>query len=157
MPERPNAARPPARSRYRVGLDIGDTFTDFIPVDDETGAVRLHKCLTTPHGPARRSPPASLVAPPDPVQDGPKLIRLAISARVSSPNAASSPSLSPMLPVGYFHLVFTLPGPIKRNQRRSCRLIWLEVAEMNRLFGADSFDERGRTTNFPLIPCLAGN
>jgi 5-oxoprolinase (ATP-hydrolysing)/N-methylhydantoinase A len=53
MPERPNAARPPARSRYRIGLDIGGTFTDFILVDDETGAVRLHKCLTTQHDPAR--------------------------------------------------------------------------------------------------------
>ena len=38
--------------RYRVGLDIGGTFTDFILVDCVTRAVRLHKCLTTPHDPA---------------------------------------------------------------------------------------------------------
>src|SRR5271165_4832 len=38
--------------RYRVGLDIGGTFTDFILVDSATNAVRLHKCLTTPHDPA---------------------------------------------------------------------------------------------------------
>jgi 5-oxoprolinase (ATP-hydrolysing) len=38
--------------RYRIGLDIGGTFTDFILVDCVTGAVRLHKCLTTPRDPA---------------------------------------------------------------------------------------------------------
>src|SRR6516165_4622510 len=38
--------------RYRVGLDIGGTFTDFILLDCVTDAVRLHKCLTTPHDPA---------------------------------------------------------------------------------------------------------
>ena len=53
MPERPHAAHSPARLRYRIGLDIGGTFTDFILFDGETGAVRLHKCLTTPHDPAR--------------------------------------------------------------------------------------------------------
>src|SRR5215471_13113074 len=45
----PAGARSP---RYRVGLDIGGTFTDFILLDCATGAVRLHKCLTTPHDPA---------------------------------------------------------------------------------------------------------
>jgi len=45
----PAEARPP---RYRIGLDIGGTFTDFILLDCATGAVRLHKCLTTPHDPA---------------------------------------------------------------------------------------------------------
>jgi len=42
----------PRFSRYRVGLDIGGTFTDFILLDCLTKAVRLHKCLTTPHDPA---------------------------------------------------------------------------------------------------------
>jgi 5-oxoprolinase (ATP-hydrolysing) len=46
-------ARSPVRSRYRIGLDIGGTFTDFILVDDATGRVRLHKCLTTPRDPSR--------------------------------------------------------------------------------------------------------
>jgi 5-oxoprolinase (ATP-hydrolysing)/N-methylhydantoinase A len=42
-----------ARSdRYRVGVDIGGTFTDFVLVDGESGRVRLHKCLTTPKDPA---------------------------------------------------------------------------------------------------------
>ena len=53
MPERPIIAHSPARLRYRIGLDIGGTFTDFILFDGETGAVRLHKCLTTPQDPAR--------------------------------------------------------------------------------------------------------
>jgi len=38
--------------RYRVGVDIGGTFTDFILVDRETERVRLHKCLTTPKDPS---------------------------------------------------------------------------------------------------------
>ena len=42
----------PHFSRYRVGLDIGGTFTDFILLDCVTGAVQLHKCLTMPHDPA---------------------------------------------------------------------------------------------------------
>ena len=40
------------RDRYRVGVDIGGTFTDFVLVDGETGRVRLHKCLTTPKDPS---------------------------------------------------------------------------------------------------------
>lgn len=39
-------------SRYRIGFDIGGTFTDFILLDQETATVRLHKCLTTPHDPS---------------------------------------------------------------------------------------------------------
>ena len=38
--------------RYRVGLDIGGTFTDFVLVDADTGDMRIHKCLTTPEDPA---------------------------------------------------------------------------------------------------------
>ncbi len=38
--------------RYRVGVDIGGTFTDFVLVDGETGRVRLYKCLTTPKDPS---------------------------------------------------------------------------------------------------------
>ena len=38
--------------RYRLGCDIGGTFTDFVLVDDETGALHVHKCLTTPGDPS---------------------------------------------------------------------------------------------------------
>ena len=38
--------------RYRVGLDIGGTFTDFVLLDQATGEIRLHKCLTTPEDPS---------------------------------------------------------------------------------------------------------
>ncbi|MGE0718554.1 MAG: hydantoinase B/oxoprolinase family protein [Alphaproteobacteria bacterium] len=41
-----------AAARYRLGFDIGGTFTDFVLLDAETRAVRLHKCLTTPQDPA---------------------------------------------------------------------------------------------------------
>lgn len=38
--------------RYRLGFDIGGTFTDFALSDRETGALRVHKTLTTPHDPS---------------------------------------------------------------------------------------------------------
>lgn len=37
---------------YRVGVDIGGTFTDLILVDTTTGAFRINKTLTTPHDPS---------------------------------------------------------------------------------------------------------
>ena len=36
----------------RLGCDIGGTFTDFVLVDDESGQVLVHKCLTTPGDPS---------------------------------------------------------------------------------------------------------
>ena len=38
--------------RYRVGVDIGGTFTDLIVVDDETGSLAVGKVLTTPGDPS---------------------------------------------------------------------------------------------------------
>ncbi len=38
---------------YRIGVDIGGTFTDFTMVDDRTGDVFVEKCLTTPDRPER--------------------------------------------------------------------------------------------------------
>ena len=38
--------------RYRIGFDIGGTFTDFVLFDAETGRLRIHKCLTTSKDPA---------------------------------------------------------------------------------------------------------
>ncbi|MBE9606043.1 hydantoinase B/oxoprolinase family protein [Acetobacteraceae bacterium H6797] len=37
---------------WRIGFDIGGTFTDFILYDTAKGSVRLHKRLTTPHDPS---------------------------------------------------------------------------------------------------------
>ena len=37
---------------YRLGCDIGGTFTDFVLLDDETGEMRINKCLTTPSDPS---------------------------------------------------------------------------------------------------------
>ncbi|WP_270933634.1 hydantoinase B/oxoprolinase family protein [Falsiroseomonas oryzae] len=39
-------------ARWRIGFDIGGTFTDFILADAEAGSIRLHKCLTTPADPS---------------------------------------------------------------------------------------------------------
>jgi N-methylhydantoinase A len=36
-----------------VGSDIGGTFTDFVEVDEASGAVAVYKCLTTPDDPSR--------------------------------------------------------------------------------------------------------
>jgi len=38
--------------RYRFGFDIGGTFTDFVLIDDQSGAITSYKTLTTPHDPA---------------------------------------------------------------------------------------------------------
>src|SRR5437764_14023881 len=37
---------------FRVGLDIGGTFTDFVLLNDTIGEIRLHKVLTTTPDPA---------------------------------------------------------------------------------------------------------
>src|ERR1051325_3854992 len=37
---------------YRVGLDIGGTFTDFVLYDGAHRRISLHKCLTTSHDPS---------------------------------------------------------------------------------------------------------
>ena len=39
-------------TRWRIGFDIGGTFTDFILYDGKAGSVRLHKSLTTPDDPS---------------------------------------------------------------------------------------------------------
>ena len=39
-------------NRWRVGFDIGGTFTDFVLYDAASHTVRLHKRLTTPHDPS---------------------------------------------------------------------------------------------------------
>src|SRR5919108_5912698 len=41
------------KQRYRVGVDIGGTFTDLILVDAETGAFSIGKVLTTPEDPSQ--------------------------------------------------------------------------------------------------------
>ena len=38
--------------RYRLGVDIGGTFTDFALIDDLSGKVSVNKALTTPHDPS---------------------------------------------------------------------------------------------------------
>ena len=42
----------PTTMRWRIGFDIGGTFTDFILYDGAENTVRLHKRLTTPHDPS---------------------------------------------------------------------------------------------------------
>ncbi|MEZ5738101.1 MAG: hydantoinase/oxoprolinase N-terminal domain-containing protein [Burkholderiaceae bacterium] len=42
-----------AEHRYRIGVDIGGTFTDFVLLDLATGALHNEKCLTTPDDPSR--------------------------------------------------------------------------------------------------------
>ncbi len=39
-------------NRWRIGFDIGGTFTDFILLDTQRNEIRLHKCLTTPADPS---------------------------------------------------------------------------------------------------------
>jgi N-methylhydantoinase A len=37
---------------YRLGCDIGGTFTDFVLLNDRTGDISINKCLTTPRDPS---------------------------------------------------------------------------------------------------------
>lgn len=37
---------------YRLGCDIGGTFTDFVLLNDATGEITIEKCLTTPKDPS---------------------------------------------------------------------------------------------------------
>ena len=37
---------------YRLGCDIGGTFTDFVLLNDQTGEMQINKCLTTPGDPS---------------------------------------------------------------------------------------------------------
>lgn len=37
---------------YRLGCDIGGTFTDFVLINDRTGEIQIYKCLTTPKDPS---------------------------------------------------------------------------------------------------------
>ena len=37
---------------YRMGIDIGGTFTDFALIDDRSGKLTIHKQLTTPSDPS---------------------------------------------------------------------------------------------------------
>jgi N-methylhydantoinase A/oxoprolinase/acetone carboxylase beta subunit len=41
-----------SQNAYRLGCDIGGTFTDFVLVNDQTGEFQTHKCLTTPADPS---------------------------------------------------------------------------------------------------------
>jgi N-methylhydantoinase A len=41
-----------AKGFYRLGCDIGGTFTDFVLVNDRAGQFLVHKCLTTPADPS---------------------------------------------------------------------------------------------------------
>ena len=40
------------KKKYRVGCDIGGTFTDFALLDLESGTIDVHKILTTPRDPS---------------------------------------------------------------------------------------------------------
>jgi 5-oxoprolinase (ATP-hydrolysing) len=52
LDDRATGLRSQIEGRYRVGIDIGGTFTDFILYDAVAGSIRLHKCLTTPRDPS---------------------------------------------------------------------------------------------------------
>jgi N-methylhydantoinase A len=50
--DHPQSAIPHPQSGYRLGCDIGGTFTDFVLVNDDTGEFTINKCLTTPGDPS---------------------------------------------------------------------------------------------------------
>ena len=44
--------KPPSEGRYRLGVDIGGTFTDLVMLDSRNGAIFNEKVLTTPRDPS---------------------------------------------------------------------------------------------------------
>ncbi|MEO6623937.1 MAG: hydantoinase B/oxoprolinase family protein [Burkholderiaceae bacterium] len=46
------SANPPGNPRWRIGFDIGGTFTDFVLFDGQVGRVHLHKRLTSAEDPS---------------------------------------------------------------------------------------------------------
>jgi N-methylhydantoinase A len=50
LEKNPQSAIP--NPQYRLGCDIGGTFTDFVLVNDDTGEFQINKCLTTPGDPS---------------------------------------------------------------------------------------------------------
>jgi len=41
-----------SEKNFRLGCDIGGTFTDFVLLDDRSGELKINKCLTTPRDPS---------------------------------------------------------------------------------------------------------
>src|SRR5215813_7895670 len=81
---------------YRVGVDIGGTFTDLIVVNQETGAFAMGKVLTTSDDPARAVEEAFVETlhqadvAPEPVRHvvhGTTLVTNALSERKGAPIA----------------------------------------------------------------------
>jgi N-methylhydantoinase A len=60
-----------ADKHYRLGCDIGGTFTDFVLLDDHTGEIKTGKCLTTPRDPS------------DAVEEGMRMLEATTPAFVS--------------------------------------------------------------------------
>ena len=50
--DKPNPQSAIPNPQYRLGCDIGGTFTDFVLVNNETGEFQINKCLTTPGDPS---------------------------------------------------------------------------------------------------------
>ena len=48
----PSALLAPSDMAYRLGIDIGGTFTDVILIDEETGSIRIGKVPSTPRDPS---------------------------------------------------------------------------------------------------------
>ena len=48
---RRSGGRAMSTPRYRLGVDVGGTFTDFVLLDERSGALAREKCLTTPDDP----------------------------------------------------------------------------------------------------------
>ena len=67
-------------AQYRLGIDAGGTFTDFVIADKATGETKLYKTLSTPSDPTKA------------IEDGVKLIAedLRMTPEKSSPTAISA-------------------------------------------------------------------
>ncbi len=77
------------KSKYRLGIDAGGTFTDFVIADRDTGDVKLFKALSTPSDPTKAIENGLKLIADDLAFRLPRSFRTAISASTAPPWAST--------------------------------------------------------------------
>ena len=94
------------RSKYRLGIDAGGTFTDFV-LADETGNVRLYKVLSTPSDPTRAIRDGLQLIADDLGESVPDSLRSRWVKTMGRPSPTSNPHDFQLLTYN----CFTVPNP----------------------------------------------
>ncbi|TYR34360.1 methylhydantoinase [Mesorhizobium microcysteis] len=119
---------------FRAGIDIGGTFTDFILFDESAGAIRLHKCLTTPSDPSKGAlgglaevvdGAGITVSNLDEIVHGTTLVTNAVIERKGAPvGLITTEGFRDVIEIGFeqrydiYDLFLTFPDPLVSRSRR---------------------------------------